>query len=784
MLSLKAKVLFIVIILFSITVNATDYTYHNNSSASINETSTPCTSPLELSFNVSGTYTIAEVEIGINLSHTNRGDLQMELESPEGTIVSLASNAGGTYNNYDIYVSDNNSNSIGGSSDDNISSPYYDRLVVPAGSMSDFDGENSQGVWILRICDSQSGNSGSFNRAKLVISDGLTISDWDGDGILDINDEDDDNDGIPDEIENTCQTAQFINGDFEDINGTVTTWDSFDASDVPGWNTTSADNMIEIWNDGFNSVPAYSGTKFAEINANNAARLYQTLSVSPGDVVSWSVAHRGRQGVDVMYVMVGPTGNPSNQQIASTDETAWVVYTNNYTVPAGVYEIEIGFEAISSTGPNTSYGNLIDDVELYIISSNSCDTDDDGVANYLDLDSDNDGISDVIEAGGSDPDGDGIIESGSITDTDGDGLDNSVDTDNGGTALSNPDSDSDGLYDVHDIDSDNDGIIDLIEAQSTASFVGLSGNDNDNDGLDDSFDSDNGGTYIVPVNTDSGIDSQPDYLDLNSDDDDHSDNIEAYDTDNDGIANTEVTNIDTDNDGLDNAYDSDGSSSVNNGGSDNNGQLPTNFPNDDFGSSERDWREGNSDSGILPVELLSFEAKFIEDFIELNWTTSTETNNDFFEIEKSYNLINYKSIAKIDGNGNTHQLNEYSYYDYDIKYGIVYYRLKQTDFNGKYTYSDIISLEIKNPYSVNIKNIYPVPASNRIFIEFSAETNSDITYYISDVNGKIVKSGIINSAKTRSLIQINELDRINNGVYFIYLKSEEGISRTQKIIIK
>lgn len=223
-------------------------------------------------------------------------------------------------------------------------------------------------------------------------------------------------------------------------------------------------------------------------------------------------------------------------------------------------------------------------------ATNPSDTDGDGIPDYFDLDSDNDGIVDVIEGGGEDPDGDGIIGAGPITDIDNDGLADVVDPSEGGTPLPNPDTDNDGINDFLDLDADDDGIVDNIESQSTFDYIAPIGNDTDGDGIDDAYDLDNGGMPIAPLDTDG--DENPDYTDLNADNDNEDDLIEGWDIDNDDIPDTEPTGNDSDNDGIDDAFDVDGTSSVNNGGPTNGGSLPTDFPNlDDSASDELDWRE-------------------------------------------------------------------------------------------------------------------------------------------------------------------------------------------------
>jgi gliding motility-associated-like protein len=143
---------------------------------------------------------------------------------------------------------------------------------------------------------------------------------------------------------------------------------------------------------------------------------------------------------------------------------------------------------------------------------------------------------------------------------------------------SSQDFDNDGKPDWKDQDSDNDGILDLHEYQTSAGFIPPTGVDSDSDGLDNAYDVSTGGTLIVPINSD-GADN-PDYIDLDSDNDGFSDQLEGNDANHNCVADFNLLNIDTDNDGLDNAYD------PNNGGttaprqdSDNDG-LP-------------DWRENS-----------------------------------------------------------------------------------------------------------------------------------------------------------------------------------------------
>ena len=497
-------------------------------------------------------------------------------------------------------------------------------------------------------------------------------------------------------------------------------------------------------------------------------RLYQTLNVDPGDIVKWKVAHRGRSGVDVMSVKVGPVGSPTTQQTVSTDNTAWQVYSSSYTVPAGVTQIEIGFEAESTASGNNSIGNFIDDIQLYVTKTTYCDYDGDGVPNIFDLDSDNDGIADVVEAGGSDPDNDGRIGTGAITDTDGDGLSDIVDPDNGGTPLTKPNSDGDALDDYMDIDSDNDGIVDNIEGQSTSGYTAPLGTDANSNGWDDRYDGNAGGTAISLVDTDK--DGTPDYLDTNSDNDGGDDATEAYDTDKDGIANTTPTNIDSDGDGLDNAYDSDGTSSTDNGGPTNGGQKATSFPNDDNSTtSERDWREALS---TLPVSLISFDAELINDYVELNWVTASEENNDYFIIQRSTDNVKFEDIDRVKGNGNSNVIIEYQSYDFDLPKGVIYYRLKQVDFDGSANYSNVVA--IRNTPDIDVQ-IFPNPSDGNINIETTDAI--DVTIYT--ITGQLIEQYHFEANSTNSI----DISNQPKGIYLLtYYSDKEKIIK--KLIVR
>ncbi len=373
--------------------------------------------------------------------------------------------------------------------------------------------------------------------------------DFDNDGIGDFNDIDDDNDGLTDKTEELLIPV-LVNPSFEiyDPALATTVWPqatgnayAFDAGDILGWDTTATDNKIEIWESGHGGISAQSGSSHMEINAIQSALLYQDFITEGGDIVNWSIWHRGRAGVDVANALTGsPTGTLSIETTMTTDKTAWVNYTGSFVVPAGQTTTRIAFESVSTASGSATVGNFIDNLQI----TRTADTDMDNGENHIDLDSDNDGVSDLVESGAdaaliaADTNYDGTVtvaEAESIlgvgnADIDGDGLMDIFDLDLSSTteALSVgtvPRQSDASIADIKDLDSDEDGIPDTVEARLSAGYMANDGDvsdqDADGDGVVDLFDSndtttaDFGGSFVPPVDTD--LDNISDYIDNDSD---------------------------------------------------------------------------------------------------------------------------------------------------------------------------------------------------------------------------------------------------------------------------
>ncbi|MCC6299155.1 MAG: sortase [Anaerolineales bacterium] len=146
-----------------------------------------CGAPLIRTINVAAGIVIADINVGINVNHAVRSQIRATLTSPAGTTVILIPGSGfgsptvaspDNYDNYDVMLDDTSVGSLYDNSNDAPGFPYYDRTARPQELLSAFKGENANGNWTLRVCDTLAGTVGTFNRAQLVIvsADPNTVS--------------------------------------------------------------------------------------------------------------------------------------------------------------------------------------------------------------------------------------------------------------------------------------------------------------------------------------------------------------------------------------------------------------------------------------------------------------------------------------------------------------------------------------------------------------------------------------------------------------------------------
>lgn len=190
---------------------------------------------------------------------------------------------------------------------------------------------------------------------------------------------------------------------------------------------------------------------------------------------------------------------------------------------------------------------------------------------------------------------------------------------------------------------------------------------------------------------------------------------------------------------------------------------------------------GNSLSP-LPIELLDFHVIRKDKDALLEWSTASEINNDHFEIERSFDAQTFLKIGTEKGAGNSTQLTDYDYTDAgvgnSISSGIIYYRLKQVDFDGKFSYSGIQSISFEADGAMVI---YPNPTKGELTINFTSAAEYEMAVRVIDILGAIVKETkvTVNSGNQDIHMDLNELA---NGHYKLMLIAPTGIV-THKIIV-
>lgn len=187
------------------------------------------------------------------------------------------------------------------------------------------------------------------------------------------------------------------------------------------------------------------------------------------------------------------------------------------------------------------------------------------------------------------------------------------------------------------------------------------------------------------------------------------------------------------------------------------------------------------DQVLLPIELLSFDATLQSDKTVLcEWETATEINNDYFTIEKTTDGITFELVAQVDGAGNSNVPLYYNTPDDDPYQGISYYRLKQTDFNGDFSYSDLRPINLEG---VDIINLSPNPAVDNIevLVYSSNETKVDVNLY--NMLGQSIK--VVNQvtvAEGSNKLQL-DVSLLSIGYYTLEVSTESGLYRSQKKLV-
>lgn len=187
----------------------------------------------------------------------------------------------------------------------------------------------------------------------------------------------------------------------------------------------------------------------------------------------------------------------------------------------------------------------------------------------------------------------------------------------------------------------------------------------------------------------------------------------------------------------------------------------------------------------VPVELTSFTGFESNGNVTLDWSTSTETNNSGFDIERSLSgLDSWTKVGFVPGSGTTTEPRTYSFTDESVLHNKYNYRLKQIDYNGNYEYSNIIEIEVGVPKEYSLEQNFPNPFNPATTISYSIKERGLVTLKVFDILGNEVKTMVNEQQEAGNYrIELNA-SSFASGIYFYTLNAGEFTSTKKMVLVK
>ncbi len=176
------------------------------------------------------------------------------------------------------------------------------------------------------------------------------------------------------------------------------------------------------------------------------------------------------------------------------------------------------------------------------------------------------------------------------------------------------------------------------------------------------------------------------------------------------------------------------------------------------------------DANVIPVELSAWKGSVLGKKNRLEWTTATEINTQYFDIERSDDGKTFASIGRLKASGQSSTLVNYAFDDLNFEQNIHYYRLKTVDLDGSFTHSNSVTIARKDKKTPTL-SLFPSPAQGALTVVFASD-NTPSDWRILDALGKVVKqsSGAVKAQNTEGVqSDILDVSDLQNGVYFFQL---------------
>jgi hypothetical protein len=181
----------------------------------------------------------------------------------------------------------------------------------------------------------------------------------------------------------------------------------------------------------------------------------------------------------------------------------------------------------------------------------------------------------------------------------------------------------------------------------------------------------------------------------------------------------------------------------------------------------------------LPVELVDFSARAVGDEVQVNWSTASEINNDYFTLERSTDGENFEPIQQLDGAGNSTELIYYACVDKEPLPGVSYYRLRQTDYDGKYSYSEIKAVNVNGAIGktgLRIDRAGPNPFEEGFRVFYSIDQAAKVFVRLVDSGGKPVTEEEVDAQPGSNTYEYSGGGLLPRGTYILQLIHQDEIS--------
>jgi len=209
------------------------------------------------------------------------------------------------------------------------------------------------------------------------------------------------------------------------------------------------------------------------------------------------------------------------------------------------------------------------------------------------------------------------------------------------------------------------------------------------------------------------------------------------------------------------------------------GSILTDTPVSSFSSFT--FSSKNATLNPLPINLLSFGAALIEDVTEVKWTTLTESNNDYFTVERSEDGQDFEFLTAVPGAGTSNSIKGYTIIDENPLRGTSYYRLKQTDYDGTAEIFPMVAVNYQPKSDLSVR-VYPNPSAGQFWINIEGSKGDEVSVVVLDMMGREYVSKAIVLEENAVKMAIDPHNKLIAGMYMVVCAGNNKLYSTRLLI--